>query len=153
MGALDEIVSRAECCVSDGMRDADEIIRESYELEYCDWFLWELLKECYSPSELVTLEVEESLIEYIKRQVGEDVQALIDDAVQAEEDMEEAENAYYDLCLDELDESLVGNREREVFADLCRVEHTTDNGHELYRFFDGLGYSVTWDETQHKFIA
>ena len=154
MGALDEIVSRAECLVSEGKRDMYEIVQEAYDLEYCDWFLWELLKACYNPSELVTAEVEAAFIDYITAEVGGDIQELIDLTVQEEEDEEEAVNAYYDLGLDELDDTVVMNREREVFENLGSVISTVENGHELYQFFHKDGcHSVTWDETQRRFIA
>lgn len=151
MGALDEIITRAKCCVEDGDRDAVGIIRECYDLEVSDWFKWELIKAVFNPGDLLDYEKEEQLVEYCIGELKGEVQDMVDDAVQAEEDLEEAENAYYDLGLDE--EESVSNRERDVFENLAAVEVYNDNGHELYKFFHKDGeHSVTWDETQHKFV-
>lgn len=153
MGALDEIITRAKCCVEDGDRDAVGIIRECYDLEVSDWFKWELIKAVFNPGDLLDYEKEEQLVEYCIGELKDEVQDMVDDAVQAEEDLEEAESIYYDLGLDELDESLVGNRERDVLDNLGSVSSWVDNGHELYQFFHKDGeHSVTWDETQHKFV-
>lgn len=154
MGAIDEIIERARCLVDDGSRDVCEIINEAYDLEYCDWFLWELLEAVYSPSDLITTEVEESIVSFIEAECGDEIQDMVDEATQRDEDAEEAENAYYDLGLDELDASLMGLRERDVLCNLGGVEVTSENGHELYRFIHMDGdHSVTWDETQRRFIG
>lgn len=150
--ALDAIMERAACMVSDGYRNAENIIRECYDLEVGDWFTWELLQAVYSPSELLTATIEEGLIDYCINELEDEVGDLIDERVAQEEDEEEAENAYYDLGLD--DEPQVGNRERDVFEHLTRVEHFDDNGHDLYRFFHKDGeHSCTWDETYRKFVG
>lgn len=154
--ALDEIVSRAKCIIEDGTHNVCEVIREAYDDEYGssrqDAFLWELLKACYCPSDLISCDMEEEMLDYITSEVGYEIEQMVEEDALRREDEEEAENAYYDLGLDE--EPQVGNRERDVFENLARVECRLDNGHELYRFFHKDGeHSCTWDDTYRKFVG
>ena len=86
MSALDEIMTRAECCIADGDRDAESIIRECFDLEVYDDFRWSLLKAVYNASDLGEDEV---LIDYCIKELKDEVQDLIDDAEDEEEDEEE----------------------------------------------------------------
>lgn len=145
MGALDEIVTRAECCVSDGMRDADGIIRECYDLEVSDWFKWELIKEVFNPSDLLDYEKEEQLIDYCIGELHDEVQDMVDE----KESEEERDEMLEELGIDY--RKTLGNREREVVDNLDRVELKLDDGHHLYKFFHKDGeHDFTWDNDDQK---
>ena len=151
MSALDELFERARCMVDEGDRDAESIIRECYDLECSDWFLWELLQAVFNPSDLLSDGVEEQLIDYCIGELGDEVESLIDDAVAKEEDKEEAETVWYDL---DIDEDLIGNREQDVYDNLGSVIDEMVNGHELYTFFHEDGeHKCVWDETQRRFVG
>lgn len=143
--ALDEIKDRCECIIYDGGRDVESIIREAYNLEVYDWITWELLEAVCNPSDLLTEELEEELIQYVIGELEDEVQDLVNDK-QREDDLKELLEEFgidYDKTL--------GNRERYVVDNLDRVEFKLDGGHHVYVFYHKDGeHDFQWDNDSQK---
>ena len=155
MSAINDVITRAQCIVDDGDCDnVHDVISEAYELEYRDSFLWDLLETVFNPSDLISPDVEDELLNYITAQTGDEIQDMLDEAEQAREDEEVAVQTYYDLAIDEEYGQLIGNRERDVFDNLASVERYLEGpGHWLYQFFHKDGeHSCTWDDKQKRFV-
>ena len=106
MSAVETILERAKCVVQDGGRDAEAVIRESYDLEVYEWLQWELLKEVFCAGDLIDADIEEDLIQYLIDECEDEVQDYIDDAEEEEyrELEEQLEQAEYEEVEEQFEE-------------------------------------------------
>ena len=149
MGALNEIIIRAHCMVSDGERDAEKIIRECYDLEVYDDFMWSLIKAVFNPADILTSELEEQLVQYCIDELEDEVQDMIDDAEEEEERIEKRDELLEYWGIDY--EANLGFRERDVVDNLDHVEEKVSGGHELAIFHHKDGeHTFEWDNDQQR---
>ena len=80
--AVYEILDRAKCNVLDGERDASEAITEAFDIE-CGrtWVMWELIKEVFTPDDLLRGNVGEDpylqLYDYVHSEISDEVEDFI----------------------------------------------------------------------------
>jgi len=81
--AIFEILDRAKTNVEDGERDADEALREAFDTETDnEWVCWELMKDVYSPDELLRGDVSDGytpLYDYVYGEIHTDVEDYIEE--------------------------------------------------------------------------
>lgn len=161
--AIDAVLTRAKCLVYDGKRDPESIIRECYDLEVGDWFLWELMQAVFNPSDLLSFDMEEEIIEYLLDECKDEVQDMVDEAEDDEDDEDDECEVIGRIPWHRMSDSsaaevskfppnnALGFRERDVLEHLARVEWCIDNGHVLYRYFHEDGeHDFEWDATDKK---
>ena len=82
--AVYEILSRANCEVDDGERDAGNALWNAFEIEITrDWVLWDLMKEIFNPRDLLKGELDEdpyiAMHDYVSSQILSDIEDYIEE--------------------------------------------------------------------------
>ena len=82
--AVYEILSRANCEVDDGERDAGNALWNAFEIEITrDWVLWDLMKEVFNPRDLLKGELDEdpyiTMHDYVCSEILGDIEDYIEE--------------------------------------------------------------------------